>query len=405
MTNTQLPAQIKSLEVHNQQQQLGLLTHGASYQYQPVTEHQFVSLTMTRKNLQGYNNGALHPIFSQNLPEGFNRRYIAERLSRYAKVDDMYLLALQQDSGIGQLSYSSELKLDRPSPIALDDILSYKGKDPLFPELLERYYLRNAVAGVQPKVGIDQLTDRTVPQPGVIVKTFDQEFPLLTVNEFVCMQAAQACNLNPPKTYLSRDLNHFVIERFDKPHGKSLGYEDFTTLMKRENTPDAKYQGSYESLLKATYLYTNSLQEVTKMYRYIVFNCLIGNGDAHLKNFALQYDPDMQEIFISPPFDITHTLVYDTIDNKMALKLAGSKEFPSFYHLLKLAEGPGFKVRGAKNIIHEFAQNIENFLAQSEEIKVIEGLKDSMTRHLSRTMYQTTTVSTYRHDKKRKYPK
>jgi serine/threonine-protein kinase HipA len=41
--------------------------------------------------------------------------------------------------------------------------------------------------------------------------------------------------------------------------------------------------GSYEALLNATYLYTGSSIEVEKMYKYIVFNCLIGNGDAHLK--------------------------------------------------------------------------------------------------------------------------
>ena len=405
MTSKILPKKITSINVANQHEKLGLLTHGAVYNYQPTSDDAFVSLTMTRRDLRSYNSGALHPIFSQNLPEGFNRRFIAERLARYAKLDDMYLLALQQNNGIGQLCYQSELQLDDVEPLSLTDILDYQGTESLFPQLLERYYLRNAVSGVQPKVSISNITDRTVPQPGVIVKTYDEAFPLLTVNEYVCMQAAQACGLAPPATYLSNDLQHFVIERFDRPNGQWLGYEDFTTLMKRANTPDAKYQGSYEALLRATMLYTNNLQEVTRMYRYIVFNCLIGNGDAHLKNFALQYTPDMNAIFVSPPFDITHTLIYEDIDNKMALKMAGSKEFPSFNHLLALADGPGFKIRGAKDIIHEFAQRIEELLVDSEEVKLIDGLKESISRHLSRTMHQTATVSTYRHDKKRKYPK
>ena len=33
-----------------------------------------------------YNHGTAHPIFSQNLPEGFVRRYISEKLARYGKV-------------------------------------------------------------------------------------------------------------------------------------------------------------------------------------------------------------------------------------------------------------------------------------------------------------------------------
>lgn len=69
-----------------------------------------------------------------------------------------------------------------------------------------------------------------------------------------------------------------MVETFDKPEGKLLGYEDFTTLMKRPNSPDS----------------------------------------IHAR---------FQDIFVSPPFDITHTLIYDAIDNKMALKRKGSKEF------------------------------------------------------------------------------
>ncbi|WP_269448072.1 HipA domain-containing protein [Mangrovibacter phragmitis] len=88
-----------------------------------------------------------------------------------------------------------------------------------------------------------------------------------------------------------------------------------------------------------------SQTEVETMFRYIVFSCSIGNGDAHLKNFALQYSPDTPQIFVSPPFDITHTLIYDTIDNKMALKLASSKAFTDKSHLLKLAEGKEFRIR------------------------------------------------------------
>ena len=102
MTSKILTKKITSINVANQHEKLGLLTHGAVYNYQPTSDDAFVSLTMTRRDLRSYNSGALHPIFSQNLPEGFNRRFIAERLARYAKLDDMYLLALQQNNGIGQ---------------------------------------------------------------------------------------------------------------------------------------------------------------------------------------------------------------------------------------------------------------------------------------------------------------
>ncbi|UIP29978.1 type II toxin-antitoxin system HipA family toxin [Photobacterium sp. TLY01] len=402
MTLDHLPAKIEKITVCLDEDELGVLTHGSVHHYQPIQTRRHVSLTMTKSNLDGYASGALHPIFAQNLPEGFNRRFIAEKLARYARVNDMYLLALQGEHSIGMLSYRSELQLPEADSVSLTDILTYQGSTPLFPQLLEKYYLRNALAGVQPKVSIPK-TDRTVEQKDLIVKSFDTEFPLLTVNEYVCMEAARYCGLEPPATYLSDNMETFIVERFDKPEGQLLGYEDFTTLLKKPNNPDAKYTGSYETLLKATHLYTNSLAEVEKMYRYIVFNCLIGNGDAHLKNFALQYTQDMKHIFVSPPFDITHTLIYDTIDNKMALKMANSKVFPDKHHLLKLAESTSFRIRQADKIIEKLAHDIKDYINRSDEIRLMEGLKASIDKSVSGAMVSSYSAKSYRHDKKRKF--
>ncbi|MFV0448666.1 MAG: type II toxin-antitoxin system HipA family toxin [Vibrio sp.] len=407
--SSNLPEKITKINVSANSHELGILTHGSVHNFQPTQEKQHVSLTMTKNSMDGYSSGSLHPIFAQNLPEGFNRRFIAEKLARYAKVNDMYLLALQQDHGIGMLSYQSELDLPQTESVSLQDILTYKGNEPLFPQLLETYYLQNSLAGVQPKVSIAKATnalktDRTVEQKDIIVKAFDSEFPLLTVNEFVCMETARYCGLEPPKTYLSDSLETFVVERFDKhADGTKLGYEDFTTLLKKPNDPDAKYAGSYETLLNATYLYTHSQSETEKMYRYIVFNCLIGNGDAHLKNFALQYSPDMSHIYVSPPFDITHTIIYDSIDNKMALKLASSKEFPDKNHLLKLAEGKNFRIREAQEIIEAMSENILNYLLKSDEILLFEGLRRSIEQSVSKVMTSSYSTKNYRHDRKKKF--
>ena len=387
-TQTRLPAKITNITVCANQAELGILTYGSVHHYQPTQETQHVSLTMTQRGMDGYSSRALHPIFAQNLPEGFNRRFIAEKLARYAKVNDMYLLALQGDQGVGMLSYKSELNLPEADSLSLGEILSYRSNEPLFPQLLEKYYLRTSLAGMQPKVSIPNAitvqTDITVQQRDLIVKSFDSEFPLLTVNEFVCMQAARQCGLEPPKAYLSENLETYVVERFDSSNdGTKLGYEDFTTLMKKSNDPNAKYTGSYETLLKATYIYTGSAAEVEKMYKYIVFNCLIGNGDAHLKNFALQYSADMKNIFVSPPFDITHTLIYESIDNKMALKLAGSKAFPYLSHLIKLAESSQFRIRNPKEIIESFSENILDYLRTSNEVQLFDGLRTSIEHSIS----------------------
>lgn len=397
-----LPHEIRQVSVHVEDNEAGLITKGSVYDYQPVDPGHFVSLTMRRPGLAGYASGALHPIFAQTLPEGFNRQFIAERLARYAKVDDLYLLALQGRHGIGMLRYQADFQLPESKPASLSEILTYQAKEPLFPQLLERYYLGRSLAGMQPKVGL-AVTDRTVEQHEVILKSFDPEFPLLTVNEFVCMEAARHCGLNPPKVYLSDDLATFVVERFDQPAQCPLGFEDFTVLMRRPSSPDAKYIGSYESLLSATYQYTNSLIEVERMYGYLVFNCLIGNGDAHLKNFALQYQPDMKNIFVAPPFDITHTLIYDSIDDQMALKMDGDKSFPRRSALVDLAQGKGFRVADPDRVIDRMATGILEYVERSSEIDLLPGLKQSIKQSVAAGATRQATAKPFRHSKKRKF--
>lgn len=386
----------------------GLLTRGSHHNYQPFRPDIDVCLSWVNlpNKMDGINSGCLHPIFSQNLPEGSNRQFIAERLARYAKVDDIYLLALQQDNAIGMLNYRSDLELSPAEDISIDDILKYNSKEPLFPQLLEKYYLRNSLAGMQPKVAI-QTTDRTLQQKNIIVKSFDEEFPLLTVNEFVCMNAAAHCGLNPPRTYLSENLETFVIERFDRVTTPTkeirLGYEDFTTLLGRPNNPDEKYRGKYETILRATALFTQSQAEVEKIYKYIVFNCLIGNGDAHLKNFAIQYTSNFTDIFVSPLFDVTHTIIYPTIDNKMALKLCDSKEFPDKSHLIEIASTEHFRIRNASDIIDSMAQSILDYLAISNEIQLMSGLRESIEKSVANVMTATYSQKPYRHDRKLKH--
>ena len=388
-----LPERIKQVGVYAFNEQGGSLTQPAQYcfQYQGT---QSVSLTMNLRQ-QPYNSGSIHPVFAQNLPEGYIRRYIFEKLERHARINDLYLLALQQDKGIGHLSYQSEIEEFTAEELSLSEILAWKGKESIFPQLLNKYYLGGFASGVQPKVLVHNVK-AVANQKDLIVKTFDDEYPLLTVNEYVCMSAAKAAGLNPPDVWLSDDLRTFVIQRFDKPAGQNLGIEDFSVLTGRE-----KYSGSYEMLLKAVALYTKNQEEVKKAYRYIVFNCLIGNGDAHLKNFALQYHPDRSTIKLTPPYDMTHTLIYPTLDRNMALKMGGAKSFPNKNDLIKLASTA--KIKDAALIIEEMAESIKAYIMQSSQVSLVKGLKESILSAVDKACALPTSTKPYRHDKKRKY--
>lgn len=401
----ELPNKITQINVQSFGKGSGDLTQPSHFSYQYHSNNP-VSLTMKYQQAP-YNYGALHPIFSQNLPEGYIRRYISEKLRRHANINDMYLLALQLDKGIGHLSYSSEIEKTEVEQLSLNEILTWQGKENLFHQLLDRHYLNGLVSGVQPKVLVNALNDTDKPSVGrsllqqddFIIKTYDEEFPLLTVNEYVCMEAARACGLAPSQCWLSDDLRTFITERFDEVNGKRLGIEDFTVLMGKQG--DEKYQSSYEMLMKATYLYTRSDLQLQRMYQYIIFNCLIGNGDAHLKNFSVQYEESKTEIVLTPPYDITHTPIYDTIDNKMALKLNCAKLFPDRKQLIKL--GKTFNINKPEVIIEKLADTIRDYINYSSEVDIISGLKESILASLHCGTSEKYLTKAYIHEKKKKF--
>lgn len=393
-----LPEQIKRITVNVARQQVGLLTHSSHFSFLYSQDAMAVSLTMPNQP-DPYNRGALHPVFTQNLPEGYLRRYISEKLRRHAEIDDMYLLALMGTKGIGHLSYDAGIHLPAAEPVAIEDILHWSGREKLFPQLLERYYLNGMASGVQPKVVISR---SAILQKDVIVKTFDEEFPLLTVNEYVCMKCAEHCGLNTPKVWLSDDLQHYVVERFDTDElGNKIGIEDFATLMGR--TGDQKYQGTYENVLKVVKLNTGSMEQVEEAFKLVAFNCLIGNGDAHLKNFSLQYLPDLTRIELSPVYDVTHTLIYPTIDNDMALKMRKSKAFPSRHELVEFAYTAGISRSAAGKIVDRMAECILVSLSNMEEVSTMDGLRGSIEAHLNNVMKTSGIQPVFRHDKKKKY--
>ncbi|WP_415913423.1 type II toxin-antitoxin system HipA family toxin [Neptuniibacter sp. QD37_11] len=405
MTELYLPNRVRHVKVYSGADYAGRLTKEARHSFvYHDPDAPVISLTMATNKSESYNYGDLHPIFRQNLPEGYIRRYITERLSRHSKdiyLDDIYLLALQQENGIGQLSYESKIVLPEVEAVSLSDILGWQGKELLFPQLLEKYYLRGMLSGVQPKVAIE-VGDRTLPQKEYIVKAFDEEFPQLTVNEFVCMKAADHCGLNPPAVYLSDNQETFVIERFDVGE-EPMGFEDFTTLMKRKDDPNAKYEGSYEALLRAVSIFTGSAEELKRAYQYIAFNCLIGNGDAHLKNFALQYSQDLSNIRMSPIYDVTHTCIYGGANTELALKIAKSRQFPDKAALVKLANQTGLEISNPHELLDDLADGIVESVRGSEEAKLFKGLTESIEKSVMQGMGVDYNPKGYRHQKRKKF--
>jgi len=334
-----------------------------------------VSLTMPIRADQYDSIGGLLPIFEMNLPEGLLR----ERLRlQFAKTipgfDDLDLLAIVGASQIGRLRYAQQSELDEAMPSQdLDEILTYQGSANLFAHLLERFATYSGVSGVQPKVLIrdDEGPDKLTYQGAThIVKTFDPaEFPELAANELICMHGAAAAGIHTARVRLSENRRFLVVDRFDlTAEGRYLGIEDFCVLDGRR--AHGRYDGSYEGVARriSDFISESALVQALEQYALqVAYACSIGNGDAHLKNFAAIYRHPEDVVELAPAYDLVSTLPYRPRDT-LALTMDGSKCFPDRAQLIRFVRSVtgGSKAR-AVALLEQVATGVEAALERTRE--------------------------------------
>ncbi|WP_257558055.1 HipA domain-containing protein [Sphingobium sp. CFD-2] len=117
-----------------------------------------------------------------------------------------------------------------------------------------------------------------------------------------------------------------LVERFDRQDGARLRLEDFAQVLgkPRGRQFDGKYHSSYEEA--ATVIERHSARARIDLARYfelVVFNLVIGNADAHLKNFSLL--ERAEGLRLSPAYDLVNTLVYPDYEREAALEIGGAK--------------------------------------------------------------------------------
>ncbi len=190
-----------------------------------------------------------------------------------------------------------------------------------------------SIQGVQPKLSailnVDQECFDVMDSKGTyILKPQNRDFPQLPENESVTMCMASKIGIEIPVTGLvgSKDgsLTYF-IRRFDRiGKGKKLATEDFAQLLGRDR--HTKYDAYMEKLVDVVEEFcTFPAIEKMKLFRLVVFNFLVGNEDAHLKNFTLITRNGKVEL--SPAYDLLNSTIVLRGSNieELALTLGGKK--------------------------------------------------------------------------------
>ncbi len=170
----------------------------------------------------------------------------------------------------------------------------------------------------------------------------------------------------------------YIVKRFDRVKGRKIKQEDFCSLAQfseQKNGKNYKYDYSYEQIAKLIkrYIPTHKL-EMIKFFKLILFNYLIGNGDAHLKNFSV-IQQETKEYTLSLSYDLLSSSLHLPNESPTALDLFEEYETESFFatgyysynDFIKFGEFIGVKDDIVANIINEFLGNSDQTLALLEQ--------------------------------------
>ena len=277
------------------------------------------------------------PFFSNLLPEGHLRDYLAKRADVNSE-REFFLLAVLGADLPGALVVVPLERDDQQKDAHHDDDEQHEddhghgGEGPL----------RFSLAGVQLKFSAVMETSGglTIPVDGMggswIVKLPSVRYRAVPENEFAMLELARRVGISVPENKLvdtatikglpeqahTAEGKALAVKRFDRlPNGDPVHMEDFAQVF--GEFPNDKYERhSYANI--AAVLWAESGEESTwEFVHRLVFSVLIGNADMHLKNWSLLY-PDRRTPVLSPGYDFVATLPYLPND-KLGLSFGDSK--------------------------------------------------------------------------------
>ncbi|HLF66651.1 MAG TPA: HipA domain-containing protein, partial [Gammaproteobacteria bacterium] len=190
-----------------------------------------------------------------------------------------------------------------------------------------------------------------------IIKPAISDLESTVQNEFFCMKLAQAVGLPVPHVEIRwiEGEAYYLIERYDriknkKGTAKRLHQEDLCQALhippelKYENEGGPGIQQCFSLLDERMALGTMSGKNKITLLEGFLFNFLIGNGDAHGKNFSLLYEENAESL--APFYDLMCTMIYsNAYKAKMAMKIGGKYKFSEvvFQDIEKMGVCAGFR--------------------------------------------------------------
>lgn len=298
----------------------------------PLREEQF-----KQKECKGFFGGIL--------PEEGNRKVIA-RILQISDKNDFAMLERIGGECAGALTFVPEGGTP-PEPDSeyreLDDaelteILETLPKRPL---LAGEKGVRLSLAGAQDKIAVRVDFEGKIFLPlnyapsTHVLKPAIATWEGIVSNETYCMSLASAVGLNaaPTSAHKLGKIEYLLSERYDRCMEEDgtihrLHQEDFCQALGIPS--EIKYQaeggpGLEDCFAMLRLASSNIVADIRDLLDAVIFNLLIGNNDAHAKNYSILYGRDGKGR-LAPLYDVVSTVYYREIENKLAMKIGGQAD-------------------------------------------------------------------------------
>lgn len=301
------------------------------------------------KRLESFNRRETRPFFAGLLPEEAQRDAVAHALG-VSRANDFRLLERLGGDVAGALTLWPEGEappqpqgLSATEPLTDDNLLEVLARLPARPMLAGEQGLRLSLAGAQQKLPVVLVNGRVaLPAPGQpsthILKPAIERLPGTSENEALAMRLAAALGLQvaPVEPRRTGERTYLLVARYDRDVGadgsiRRLHQEDFCQAL--GVAPERKYASEGGPIFRDCFdlvrrACATPAPAVLRLVDAAIFNVLVGNADAHGKNYSLLYGAG--GIDFAPLYDLLCTAAYPDVHAKLAMKVGKRSTLEEF---------------------------------------------------------------------------
>ena len=276
--------------------------------------------------------------FGGLLPENPNMRELLAKKYNINVNDDFKLLKEIGRDCAGALSFhdmsepqkSYQMLKIEGSILSVEELTKYLEELPYRPYLGKRLSL----AGAQEKTAVCVINGKiALPNDDIptthIIKTALPKYVQSIQNEYICMKVAKEIGLEVAEVEIRKvgEIEFLLVERFDRKYSNNLEcerilQEDFAQSLGIQARD--KYKVTFKDCLKVLNQTATPANSKLRFVRQVIFNYLIGNTDAHAKNFSVYLTND--GITLTPAYDLLCSSIYDC-DQRIAMKLGKARYY------------------------------------------------------------------------------